>query len=158
MDLAVQAYTFAVMIVTGALLGILFDCYRVAGSMLRVRGRVTLVLDLIYWVVATCIVLASLVLCNWLELRLYVFLGLIGGAVSYYRWLSRYVMALLLRLAVWGGQLVAWSYKVVWFVVIRPFSLVMRLLLLPLVKVRPPAARVWRKVKQWELRQKKPPV
>lgn len=158
MDLAVQAYTFAVMIVTGALLGILFDCYRVAGSMLRVRGRVTLVLDLIYWVVATCIVLASLVLCNWLELRLYVFLGLAGGAVGYYRWLSRYVMALLLRLAVWGGRLLAWTYRAVWFVVIKPFGLVMRLLLLPLVKVRQPAAHVWRKVKQWEIRQKKPPL
>ena len=158
MDLAVQAYTFAVMLVTGALLGLVFDCYRVAGSMLRVRGSVTFVLDLLYWVVATCIALASLVLCNWLELRLYVFLGLAGGAVSYYRCLSRYIMALLLRLAVWGGRLFAWTSRAVWFVVIRPFGLVMRLLLLPLVKVRQPAVHVWRKVKQWEIRQKKPPL
>lgn len=59
MEVAVQAYTFAAMVLTGALLGLFFDCYRVAGRLLRLRGRVTAVLDLIYWLGATCIALVS---------------------------------------------------------------------------------------------------
>ena len=158
MEVAVQAYTFAAMVLTGALLGLFFDCYRVAGRLLRLRGRVTAVLDLIYWLGATCIALVSLVLCNWLELRMYIFLGLAGGAVSYYRWLSQYAVALLFQLAVWAGRLLAWSYRVLLFMVVRPFGLVIRLLLLPVVKVRKPASNVWRKVKQWRISQKKPPL
>ena len=138
MELYVQAQTFTFTLLTGAFLGILFDFYRVVRSVLRPRGAVTALGDLLYWLVATAVVLLSLLMCNWLELRLYVFLGLVSGALAYYRMLSRYMMYLLIRVLGALGRLIGWIRQIIAYAILRPVAFVLRLLILPFVKFRKP--------------------
>lgn len=95
MELTSQVLTFVMTIVTGILLGILFDCYRVLRGTFNPKTLMTWFTDLLYWLVATAVVFIALVVSNWGELRFYVFMGILSGVGVYYRWLSLYAIRLL---------------------------------------------------------------
>ncbi|MDI6871901.1 MAG: spore cortex biosynthesis protein YabQ [Bacillota bacterium] len=93
-----QATVFALTIAIGLLLGFLFDCYRVTRGRLRPGPLATILGDLLFWLVATGVAFALLIVGNWGELRLYVWVGFLLGAFSYRLLLSRTVIALLVTL------------------------------------------------------------
>lgn len=152
-----QARVFGATILTGALLGVLFDLYRVLRGVMRPRGYVTAATDLLYWIVATAVTVLALLLCNWLELRLYVFLGLVSGAAAYYRLLSRRAIFLLIRLLRLIGWLGARLKQVFVYTVIRPVKLIWHILLFPFAKARQPIGRLWRQCRNWLAPKEVPP-
>jgi spore cortex biosynthesis protein YabQ len=93
-----QIGTFAITVATGALLGLVFDFYRVLRALYRPPQMVTALADLAYWLLATGLVFLALLFGNWGELRLYAFIGLALGALGYYRLLSRQAVRLLVGL------------------------------------------------------------
>lgn len=95
MELTGQILTFSITIVTGMLLGVLFDCYRILRGTFNPKAVVTWFTDLLYWLVATAVVFVALVVSNWGELRFYVFIGILTGLGSYYSWLSLHAIRLL---------------------------------------------------------------
>ncbi len=104
-----QIDTFVITVVTGALLGVTFDFYRVLRTFFRPRWLLTSLADLCYWLLATGVVFLALLFGNWGELRLYTFIGLALGALGYYRLLSRQAVRLiiaLLRLAAGAARAV----------------------------------------------------
>ena len=94
MDLAGQVLTFVTTIITGLLLGALFDCYRVLRGTFNPKAVITWFADLLYWLIATAVVFIALVFSNWGELRFYVFIGILSGLGLYYNFLSLYVIRL----------------------------------------------------------------
>jgi spore cortex biosynthesis protein YabQ len=157
MELYGQLQIFLVTLLTGALLGVIFDFYRVLRGVFRPRFMITTVADLVYWVVATVTVLVSLLLCNWLELRLYVFLGMLGGGVAYYRLFSRYAIYLLIRMIRLIGWLLRLGQKFFVYIVIMPVSFVVRLLTWPFIHTRRQLGRVWRRISAIRPPKDKPP-
>lgn len=157
LELYDQVHTFAITLLTGALLGILFDLYRVTSNRLSIRGAMTMVTDFIYWVVATLVVIGSLVFANWLELRMYVLIGLLCGAVTYFQWISRYVLVMIVRLFAGISKLATCLWQGFCFAVIKPLCFLFRLILFPITASRKPLAKGWHRVKQWIPRKKKPP-
>ncbi|MEN6568316.1 MAG: spore cortex biosynthesis protein YabQ [Veillonellales bacterium] len=95
MDFASQTVTFFITIITGLLLGVLFDFYRTLRNQIKLPLLLGSLADLGYWAAATVVVLAGLLLGNWGELRFYVFIGLVGGVFLYYRLLSRWALRLI---------------------------------------------------------------
>lgn len=83
-----QLETFLCLALTGIALSFLFDCYRLARGTASPRGVITAVTDLLFWLLATVVVFAVLIRSNWGEMRLYVFISLIGGVLVYYQLLS----------------------------------------------------------------------
>lgn len=109
MDLAGQVQTFVITILTGILLGVLFDCYRVLRGAFKPKALMTWLADLLYWLVATAVVFVALVFSNWGELRFYVFMGILSGLGLYYNWLSLYIIRLFsnsVRLLIAGLRLI----------------------------------------------------
>lgn len=94
-----QATVFLLTVAIGLLLGFLFDAYRVVRGRLRPGPAGTAAGDLLFWLAATGVVFALLILSNWGELRLYVWVGFVLGALSYHFLLSRTVIGLLVGLA-----------------------------------------------------------
>jgi spore cortex biosynthesis protein YabQ len=84
-----QLETFVCLLVTGIALSFLFDCYRLMRGTVNPRGVITAVTDLLFWLLATAVVFAVLLKSNGGEMRLYVFISLIGGVLVYYQLLSR---------------------------------------------------------------------
>ena len=99
MDLAGQANTFFFAILDGICLGVLFDVYRVIRHGFRLRAAATACGDLLFWLVATAITFLMLLKANWGEFRFYVLIGIALGAAGYFRFSSRHMLFLLVRLA-----------------------------------------------------------
>lgn len=97
MDFTGQAATFLTTLVIGALLSVIFDFYRVLRGIFKPRSIVTYLFDLLYWLLAIFLTFSGLLVSNWGELRFYIFIGLAGGAILYFRLFSRYVVFLLIR-------------------------------------------------------------
>lgn len=90
-----QIYSFLGTIVTGLVLGILFDFYRVFRMITRPKKFLTCLGDLVFGLLATVAVFFVLLYSNWGEFRLYVFIGMIMGLFLYYNLLSWLVIKLL---------------------------------------------------------------
>ncbi|MUG48206.1 spore cortex biosynthesis protein YabQ [Paenibacillus woosongensis] len=88
MNLEVQWATLLWMAVSGGILGIAFDSYRVVSGQLRFPRWSVHALDLLYWVAASLFVFRMLYHSNQGDLRFYVFLGLFIGVWIYFLFLS----------------------------------------------------------------------
>jgi spore cortex biosynthesis protein YabQ len=99
-----QAAVFVFTVGIGLLLGLLFDLYRVVRGRFRPGPLATLLGDLLFSLLATGVAFTLLVVGNWGELRLYVWVGFLLGAVSYRLGLSRPVIAGLTSFLTLAGQ------------------------------------------------------
>lgn len=127
-----QLITFAVTLATGAIVGLLFDCYRVTYNLVRPRRAVTYITDLLFWVIATALTFAVLLITNWAELRAYVFIGLFGGAVLYFKLLSKLTQALILQVFRAIHFTITWIKRLLQLLVFKPIAWVLGGLLRPL--------------------------
>lgn len=98
MEFSGEARTFLSIMLTGAALGCIFDIYRVTRNTFKLRNAGTMAADILYWMLAVAIVFSVLVAVNWGQIRFYVFIALVVGAVIYFRYFSRYVLSGLIRL------------------------------------------------------------
>ncbi|GGG24791.1 spore cortex biosynthesis protein YabQ [Paenibacillus abyssi] len=127
MNLSVQLWTLAMMVMSGIGMGVAFDGYRVVSGRLQI-GRLWIpVLDLLYWLLATLIVFRVLSASNEGEVRVYVFLGLLLGIALYFWLFSSSVIAFV----VWLIQTIEKTFRFLvlcfdWLV-LRPLLLIYRL-------------------------------
>jgi spore cortex biosynthesis protein YabQ len=96
------------MTVSGIMLGVMLDIYRVMKIRFRLRGWVVSLIDLLYWTVAAGLVFGLLMWSNWGVLRFYVFLAVVLGMVLYYSWMSR----TMIRLISWTFRLAEWMIRI----------------------------------------------
>lgn len=87
-----QAYLFFIFIINGILIGLLFDFFRIARKVIHTSDIVTYIEDILFWILAGIIVLYSIFVFNNGELRLFMFLGIMLGALVYMLFVSSYVI------------------------------------------------------------------
>ena len=90
-----QIFSFLLVMLLGGLMGIIFDLYVSIRRCWRPRQVGTLVGDFLFALIATIFAYAFLLVCNWGEVRMYVFLALVIGLSLYMKILSQYVRRLL---------------------------------------------------------------
>ncbi|WP_138496109.1 spore cortex biosynthesis protein YabQ [Paenibacillus pinistramenti] len=99
MNLEMQWMTLLWMLISGSVLGAVFDGIRIVEGRYRFPKWSIHVLDLLYWIWAALYVFRTLYHSNHGELRFYVFLGLFAGVLIYFWLLSvpagRFVVMLL---------------------------------------------------------------
>ena len=97
-----QAAAFLATAAAGAVLGMLYDCFRILRRVWRHKTVTTTIEDAIFWLVSTLLMFAFLLNRNLGDIRAFIFMGLALGAVLYFLMLSRYftkfAMAVLRRL------------------------------------------------------------
>lgn len=133
MELTSQVITFVMTMITGILLGALFDGYRVLRGIFTPGAVTTWFTDLLYWLIATIVVFIALVLSNWGELRFYVLIGIVGGLGLYYKWLSLWVIRLFSKVIRFIMASLIFLKRMLIGVIIRPGMYCMRLISWPLV-------------------------
>ena len=78
-----QAYLFYVFLLTGVLIGILFDVFRILRKSFKTSDFATTIQDILFWLLTSILVLYTIFKFNDGEIRSYVFLG-IGIGISVY--------------------------------------------------------------------------
>lgn len=87
-----QAYLFIVFSLTGVGLGILFDFFRATRKIFKTPDLVTYIEDILYWILAGIIVLYNIWFFNDGEIRNFMILGILMGAIIYTLALSQIVI------------------------------------------------------------------
>lgn len=90
-----QAYLFLVFTLTGIIIGILFDFFRVLRKSFKTADIITYLEDVLFWILTGVLVLYNIWYFNDGEIRLFMFLGIIMGTLIYMLILSNTVIKIL---------------------------------------------------------------
>ena len=85
-----QLINFIYFIVTGIVLSVIFDIFRILRKTIKTSDIVTNIEDILFGIITGIIILISIFLFNNGELRLYIFLGIIMGITLYMIFISKY--------------------------------------------------------------------
>lgn len=130
----VQLQEFLVTVAIGMLSGFCYDLYRVVGQRLRLKKLGVSVGDLVFWILLTVLVFILLYLSNAAEVRFYVFIGIILGALVYLRFLSAPVTKAVNAFFLAAVRVVKFTGKAlyfIWLVVKKPVQFVFVLVSFP---------------------------
>ena len=86
-----QVYIFGYSIITGMILGLIFDIFR-GFRLNRIKDIWVYIQDIIFWIVTAIIIIISAFIINNGELRGYMLIGYLLGAGFYMILLSRFVL------------------------------------------------------------------
>ena len=83
-----QAYLFLVFSLTGVIIGILFDFFRILRRTIKTSNFITYIEDILFWILTGFLILYNIWYFNNGEIRIYMFLGIILGVLIYMLTLS----------------------------------------------------------------------
>ncbi|KJS85678.1 MAG: hypothetical protein JM58_08045 [Peptococcaceae bacterium BICA1-8] len=126
-----QLFALIVTMCIGFLAGIIFDVYRVFRGLWRPRKLGTFFGDIIFWLVMTFLVFALLLLGNWGEMRIYVFLGIAFGAYLYVHYLSkrcqklfRTIFLYIIRILTILWRVISWPFRILYKIILVPIGFI----------------------------------
>lgn len=146
-----QAYVFLATLYGGILIGFIYDIYRIFRYFFRPKKVATFIEDLIFWIIVSITALLILIFSNWGEVRGYVFLGFISGALLYHKLLSKPVIMIL----VYISRFLLSVFKKVLGLILYPFRLLGKIIYSPYSKAKSKVGRGYRKAKKVGLLPKK---
>ena len=89
--MAEQVYIFFTSVLIGAIMGIVFDFFRALRRKGNTRNILVYMQDIIFWLIIAIIIIVSSFIINNGELRGYMLLGYILGALMYMLLISKYI-------------------------------------------------------------------
>lgn len=90
-----QAYLFLVFSFTGMLIGILFDFFRVLRKTYKTLDVITYIEDILFWILTGILIIYNIWFFNDGEIRLFMILGIIIGALLYTLTISCFVIKII---------------------------------------------------------------
>lgn len=85
-----QAYLFLIFILNGIIIGLLFDFFRILRKTIKTKDIITYLEDFIFWILTGTTILYSVFTFNNGEIRLYMFIAILIGIITYMLFVSRY--------------------------------------------------------------------
>lgn len=79
-----QAILFLTSIQIGLLMGVLFDVIRIFRKLIKHPSFIVQIEDMLYWVICGFVGFYMLYICNYADIRPYIFVGMILGGIFYF--------------------------------------------------------------------------
>ena len=121
-----QLLSLSLFIITGIVIGILFDIFRVLRKCFKTADFITYLQDIVFWFLAGMITLFSIFKFNQGEIRIYVFLGIFIGILLYAITLSKIVVKFLVSILQAMKKLILiplqFIYNIFQKIIIKPIS------------------------------------
>lgn len=95
MSVLLQVYILIIMLIWGAILGVIFDVYRFLLPTNKVKGIAQYLFDIAFWLIITIFTFTIIVFANYGEVRIYLILGILLGFIIYSALFSKRVMKIL---------------------------------------------------------------
>ncbi|MTI71262.1 MAG: spore cortex biosynthesis protein YabQ [Firmicutes bacterium] len=127
-----QAYIFFATLYGGIIIGFIYDIYRIFRYFSEPRKIVSFIEDLIFWILVSLIALFILFFSNFGEVRGFVFLGFISGAIIYNKLLSKLVITTLVKILRYLFR----GIKVIFNIILFPFKKIKNYFYTPYKKVK----------------------
>lgn len=85
-----QAYTIIAFFISGLIIGIIFDIFRITRKTFKLPNIITYIEDALFWILTGAIILFTIYVFTDGQIRLYMILMLIIGAFIYFMFASKY--------------------------------------------------------------------
>lgn len=95
-----QVYIFLLANFAGALVGMIWDIFRVKRKLVQTSDIVVYIEDILYWLIISVVLFLLMYYSKECELRSYILLGLFIGVVMYMCTLSKYVLLILEKIII----------------------------------------------------------
>lgn len=113
-----QIEAFVLTSILGIVAGFIFDFYQATIRGIRIKRFPQYFLDVSVWIFMILIIGLALLLINQAEIRAYVFIALLAGAIVYFRCMSRFIRQPVDLL----GKATASSLRSLWRLLSKPFK------------------------------------
>ena len=106
-----QLTTLLIFILTGIVIGFVFDFFRILRRSFKTSDIVTYIQDFLFWIISGAIFLFSIFKFNNGELRAYIFIGTILGVITYMLFLSKYLINLFTKVLIFLKKILSYPIK-----------------------------------------------
>lgn len=106
-----QFYNVLIFIITGIVIGILFDSFRILRRSFKTPDIITFIEDIIFWILVGVILLFSIFNFNNGEIRSYIFVGLGIGIITYILTISKYFIKISVKILVTIKNIIYFPFK-----------------------------------------------
>lgn len=93
-----QLICFGYFISVGIIIGSIFDIFRIWRKTIHTSDIITNIQDILFCLITGIIIITSIFYFNNGELRLFIFIGIITGAIFYMLLISKYIMAISIKI------------------------------------------------------------
>lgn len=87
-----QASLFLIFTIEGIIIGLIFDIFRILRKSFKTTDIVTYIEDILFWLITGILILYTIFVFNYGEIRFFMFIGIFIGAMLYMLLISRYVI------------------------------------------------------------------
>ena len=87
-----QANLFLIFTLEGVIIGLIFDIFRILRKSFKTSDILTYIEDILFWIITGILLLYSIFIFNYGEIRFFMFVAILLGAMFYMLLISRYVI------------------------------------------------------------------
>ena len=122
-----QAYLFIVFSLTGVIIGLLFDFFRILRRSFKTSNIITYFEDVLFWILTGVLILYNIWYFNNGEIRIYMFLGIIMGVLIYMLTLSNIIISLLSKILISIVKVLELPFKTLFSIFHKFFTVIMKI-------------------------------
>lgn len=122
-----QAYLFIVFSLTGVIIGLLFDFFRILRRSFKTSNIITYFEDVLFWILTGVLILYNIWYFNNGEIRIYMFLGIIMGGLIYMFTLSNIIISLLSKILISIVKALKLPFKTLFSIFHKFFTVIMKI-------------------------------
>lgn len=119
-----QANLFLIFTIEGIIIGLIFDIFRILRKSFKTSDIVTYIQDILFWIITGVLILYSIFIFNYGEIRFFMFGGIFLGAMFYMLLISRYVIKVSVTIIDLLKKTIIFVLKIVKF----PFEFIYKIL------------------------------
>ena len=128
-----QANLFLIFVINGLIVGLLFDIFRILRKSFKTSDLVTIIEDILFWLITGFIILYSIFVFNNGEIRFFMFIGIFIGAGLYMVLLSNYVIKISVKIIYILKKIITCILKILLFPVQCIYKIVKKLIKAPIL-------------------------
>ncbi len=108
-----QLYSLLIFTITGIIIGVLFDIFRILRRSFKTPDIITYIEDILFWILTGIFFIIILFKFNNGEIRSYVLLGLISGIVMYMFIISKYFIKISVNIIKIIKKILSYPIKII---------------------------------------------
>lgn len=128
-----QASLFLIFVINGIVIGLVFDIFRILRKSFKTSDIITTFEDILFWIITGIIILYSIFVFNDGEIRFFMFIGIILGAMLYMFLISRYVIKLSVGTILVIKKFVKFIFKILIFPIQIIYKIIKNILKKPIL-------------------------
>ena len=110
-----QASLFLIFTIEGTIIGLIFDIFRILRKSFKTSDIVTYIEDILFWVITGILILYSIFIFNYGEIRFFMFVGMFLGAMFYMLLVSKYVIKISVSIIEFLKKAIIFVLKIIKF-------------------------------------------